>query len=500
MTNHEQEIQSELIVGLVGAVGTEISQVVYFLEERLNLAGYEVQRIKISEDVISLLEPTSYDPDDQFDRINKLMDAGNYARVKSGENHVLANGAATLIFRDRPKEDGKSVPNVRKAYIIDSLKRPEEVSQLRSIYQGGFVLVGVHAEESRRLHHLINNRGITDENAKKLIERDGEEKRVPHGQSLNNTFHHADFFVRLTEDRERLRNDITRMVEIWFGHPYLTPTFDEFAMFMAFASALRSADLSRQVGAVITRKDAILATGANDCPKFGGGLYWPERDKNNKICDIEGGRDYKKRIDSNRHEQLRIIGEITEKCRNAGLKADIVDKVSDILDKSRLKDLTEFGRIVHAEMEAMLACGRMGISTVGATIYSTTFPCHNCAKHIVASGIEKVVYIEPYPKSKASEFYDDSITTAPGSTESKVRFEPFVGIGPRRYIDLFSMSGGNSYPLKRKDKKTGKSVNWAIETAKLRLKMLPDSYLGFELEAADKFERTLKEHGVSNES
>ncbi|MDN3612645.1 hypothetical protein QWZ16_23945 [Vibrio ostreicida] len=26
------------------------------------------------------------------------------------------------------------------------------------------------------------------------------------------------------------------------------------------------------------------------------------------------------------------------------------------------------------------------------------FPCHNCAKHIVASGIKRVVYVEPYPK------------------------------------------------------------------------------------------------------
>ena len=49
-------------------------------------------------------------------------------------------------------------------------------------------------------------------------------------------------------------------------------------MFMAFASALRSADLSRQIGAVIAHDNEIIATGANDCPKSGGGLYWPEYD------------------------------------------------------------------------------------------------------------------------------------------------------------------------------------------------------------------------------
>jgi deoxycytidylate deaminase len=41
-------------------------------------------------------------------------------------------------------------------------------------------------------------------------------------------------------------------------------------MFMAFSSALRSADLSRQVGAVIAKNGDLIASGANDVPKFGG--------------------------------------------------------------------------------------------------------------------------------------------------------------------------------------------------------------------------------------
>ncbi|MCZ5321339.1 hypothetical protein O5699_00900 [Escherichia coli] len=58
-----------------------------------------------------------------------------------------------------------------------------------------------------------------------------------------------------------------------FGNPFITPTFDEYAMYMAFSSALRSADLSRQVGAVLAKNYAIMSTGANDVPKSGGGLY-----------------------------------------------------------------------------------------------------------------------------------------------------------------------------------------------------------------------------------
>jgi deoxycytidylate deaminase len=71
-------------------------------------------------------------------------------------------------------------------------------------------------------------------------------------------------------------------------------------------------------------------------------------------------------------------------------------------------NLTEFGRDVHAEMSAIVSAARRGTSTEGAYLYCTTFPCHNCAKHIIAAGIRQVVYVEPYAKSFAAEFHLDS--------------------------------------------------------------------------------------------
>ena len=75
-------------------------------------------------------------------------------------------------------------------------------------------------------------------------------------------------------EEDHLDTAIRRIIEILFGAPYQTPYFDEYAMFLSFAASLRSADLSRQVGAVITKDNEVLGTGANDCPRFGGGLYW----------------------------------------------------------------------------------------------------------------------------------------------------------------------------------------------------------------------------------
>ncbi len=150
--------------------------------------------------------------------------------------------------------------------------------------------------------------------------------------------------------------------------------------------------------------------------------------------------------------------------------------------------------MVHAEMEALLSLARSNVSAVGATLYATTFPCHNCAKHIVAAGILKVIFIEPYPKSKAAELHSDSISLGFSTDDGTVHFEPFVGVGPRRFFDLFSMRHGSGYPLTRKDGE-GQAIRWKPEESKLRMQMLPCSYVELELLAGSMFSQFRKRTG-----
>src|SRR5262249_7345201 len=44
----------------------------------------------------------------------------------------------------------------------------------------------------------------------------------------------------------------------------------------------------------------------------------------------------------------------------------------------------------------------------------------------------------------------------------KVVFESFMGIGPRRFFDLFSIKLSNGYPLKRKQRPDGAKVKWKV--------------------------------------
>ncbi|WP_297989125.1 ComE operon protein 2 [Anoxybacillus sp.] len=53
-------------------------------------------------------------------------------------------------------------------------------------------------------------------------------------------------------------------------------------------------------------------------------------------------------------------------------------------------------RTIHAEMNAILQCAKFGVPTEGAEIYVTHFPCLQCCKAIIQSGIRAVYYANDY--------------------------------------------------------------------------------------------------------
>ena len=229
--------------------------------------------------------------------------------------------------------------------------------------------------------------------------------------------------------------------------------------------AVRSADLSRQVGAVISNSwGDQIASGCNEVPRAGGGQYWENDDPRHR--DVELG------YDSNQVHKEEIVSELLRKLTEAGyLKTDKVDRAC--LRDTRLLDILEFGRPVHAEMAALMDAARRGVGTLDATMYTTTYPCHVCARHIIAAGIKRVVYIEPYPKSLAKELYGDSVAMHGEFSDGAIKFEPFFGIAPNRYFDFFAMATGS-----RKDKKTGVTKEWIPQPI---VRMYSKPYIGHEI-------------------
>jgi deoxycytidylate deaminase len=208
---------------------------------------------------------------------------------------------------------------------------------------------------------------------------------------------------------------------------------------------------------LVDKNGNIVATGANEVPKAGGGVYGESAgaDANDSRCAFF--EDPEQRYCRNTREQNAIIEELIGTLD--ALKASKgVDKeiLSQELRRTRIGGLLEFSRAVHAEMDALLSAARKGVALVGTRLFVTTFPCHYCARHIVTAGVDEVQYIEPYPKSQALTLHKDSITPerskdwkAPSEGGTHVLFHPFTGVSPRLYRRAFLMSGD------LKDKRTG---------------------------------------------
>ena len=215
-------------------------------------------------------------------------------------------------------------------------------------------------------------------------------------------------------------------------------------MFLAHAAGVRSASLGRQVGACIaTSEGTVVAIGCNEVPRPGGGAYW--------TGDSGDQRDHVIGSDSNDEIKRRLLQIFSLRIKRADWLVDgkalltdseLLTEALEIDDirRAKLMDIIDYGRAVHAEMAALTDAARQGTSVKDCTLYTTTFPCHNCAKHLLAAGITRVVYVEAYPKSFVSELYSDSVTIDAERRESgMVQFQPFVGTSPRKYLQVFSM-------------------------------------------------------------
>ena len=119
---------------------------------------------------------------------------------------------------------------------------------------------------------------------------------------------------------------------------------------LVYRFAEQSKCKSRQVGAVVVKGGRLVAQGWNSAPK----------------------------------------GSNTDQCTRAKCCG---------LEQASGANLSE-AICCHAEANAIANCSKEGISTDGAALYCTTFPCPECAKLIVGSGIDYICYDQDYGQSE----------------------------------------------------------------------------------------------------
>jgi deoxycytidylate deaminase len=457
MTDSIQKIKfPELVFGFVAPIGADLTTTVAAFRSYFERRNYTVVEIKVT-DIFNVLQkyiapdmPLEKSPLQR--RYATYIAYGDQLRAKF-DDAILAATSIRRVMSKRLKVARMPEERFsRTVFLIHQFKRKEEIDLLRNVYGRLFFQVSIYSRRGVRVDYLsrkfassnhatghLKYRNIAEE----LIQVDEDEVGKLHGQRVAKIFHDADFIASL-DAPENVEIQVDRFCELIFGSNSISPTRTEYGLFLAKAAALRTLDLSRQVGAAIfTPSGDIVALGSNEVPRAGGGTYWPE--------DRFDDRDFKRRQDSNFQRKREILAQLMQIIGSDRLVDDALSdpKVRD----SQFMDALEYGRVVHAEMAALADAARLGSSVAGGTLFCTTFPCHLCAKQIIAAGLAKVVFLEPYPKSLAPDLHADAICVEGGDrghyqSYPSVEFEHFCGVTPRRYREIFERG-------KRKNDKDG---------------------------------------------
>lgn len=511
----------ELVVGLVAPIGVDLDVVTDALSELLQEVGYRAFLFRLTRLMVEVPTGLALSEGPYVASYKSRIAYANAICNRLGQDAMAALAISAIrsarvdLWKERTEQYLETLPEgvhpqetpiPSQAYIIRQLKRPEEVRLLRSIYGRQFILVSAYTSQDTRLKRIEDQERrsqaglISDVDAHnsafELVSQDAREAQDPSGQNVRDAFPLGDVFIDASS-RGSCAETLRRFVHLLFGSNEITPTHDEYGMYMAKSASLRSSDLSRQVGAAIFLKSGEIATmGCNEVPKAGGGTYWPG-DKGDKRDFIQGH-------DPNEAYKMSLLFDILDRlAKGSHLSEDLLtlgdahkigkklldDNGTNGVKESKIMDLLEFGRIIHAEMSAISDAARKGVPIQDGTIYCTTFPCHLCAKHIVASGIKRLVYLEPYPKSYASALHGDSIDVDGNGNSGRVAFDPFIGVSPYRYRDLFE---------KGKRKSSGLALLWNDGEKRPMIEVYYPSYFQAEVSVVgrlkEEIESLVQEH------
>jgi deoxycytidylate deaminase len=452
----------ELVIALIGPVGAGVSTTAAIVRDQLKgKFHYTVEDIHVTEWIqkaaralgmpVNLVERMP-----RGERIVELQRLGTELRGHPDlPADYIARKLIEHIAAERERDGGfgtgaaEAMPIPRRvAWVIDSLKHPSEVELFRKVYGNAFWAIGVFAPDEQRKARLETSGDPIDGLIRETIMQTDEAEGVVHGQRVRDTIHLADFFIRNNRTRIDLEKSVSRYLELLFGTAVHTPTIDEVGMEKAMTAAASSACLSRQVGAAIyTKGGELIGVGANDAPKYKGGLYGEGTGPDHRcfrwgtdpICHNDAT---KKALYRAIHRELSDAKLLIDSKAAKKLKiASVAEAVEKAIERTEARDLIEFSRAVHAEMEAIVSVARGAKpGLLEATLYTTTFPCHSCARHIVAAGITRVYYTQPYVKSKAIKLHSDAISLNE-SDKDKVHFLQFEGVAPASYLKVFKVDG-----------------------------------------------------------
>lgn len=376
-----------LVVGLTGSFGSGCTTMAEALKKKHDFAGYHLSSpIRTVWDEKNTLKGAT-------PKRTELQDIGNEMRKKDG-NETLAKAIATEIDKAA----------VERA-VVDGIKNEAEVQYFRSHYPS-FFLVSIQATQQERWKRVqpdYDKKNLPYSLFEQEDERDQEED-LRHGQQVALCVDDADIAISNDETRQSRTSALGALAKAF--PPYMglmnqtelrAPSEKEILMSMAYSQSKASMCVKRQVGAVISDAAAnVVSSGYNENPK------------SMQPCYLKFGYCYKDSMIAGELELLEGT-----RCPQCGeVLKEIASPYHCVSCDLSLKAWYFAGRgmrwctALHAEERALINAGSANLED--AILYTTTFPCSNCAREIAHRGIKQVVYVEPYPDKEALWYFEEN--------------------------------------------------------------------------------------------
>ncbi len=365
----ETQSEGHQVIGLTGSFGSGCSYVADHI-----LAGMGYERLPLTKILREKYEEAH--PNKEPQRL-ELQEFGDELRRKHGGDYL-----ARCLYEQK-FENGDET-NQSGKWVVDSIRNPEEIYFLRKQFQN-FFLFGAYAGKERRWGRVENKYNRNRKSFDEDDDRDTGRESESCGQRVEDCFAEADIVFSNDEDFAeigsepfgKLKGKIERYVKL-ITDPLSRqqPSKNETLMAAAYTISQLSSCMKRKVGAVIVDDvDNIISSGFNEVP----GAESPCKKEYNK-CSRDRDR-----------EQFQ------QKVQDEFPKATDHKKIFALTQENfRMLDHC---RALHAEENAIVNLARNGrsIPLNQCTLYSTTYPCRQCANKIATLNLKEVIYLEPYP-------------------------------------------------------------------------------------------------------
>lgn len=449
---------STIILGFTGSIRSGCTYIAYALPD---VAKLEYKYFKLSGVIREALSKEGI----ENPTIEQMQDKGNQLRRQYGRGYLV--GELIKKVQDDPDLEQYS------AFIIDGIKNEGEIQSLQQFPY--FFLFSVQSTGELRLERHLEKG--TEEEFFKADKRDQLEEEYDYGQQVKKCNYLADIIV--LNDRKIPRADentktifisdiYTKYVKpienLKSGERSATvkPSMDELSMTIAYSLSKMSSCIKRKVGAVvvdfaksnstsnspgqITTLPFIVSSGYNEVPLGSYGcIFHPDYE----MCYrdfLQQNHSMKFKFCPNCGEKINIkiqcpsCDEIymhfVKSCRNCQQEIEDTfqcEKCGSEVFKEYLPGgketpgkLLDMCRSLHAEENALLKLDTNS-SSQNLTLYVTTQPCNLCSNKIVATGIKKVVFDEPYLIPEAADILRDG----------DVEVQRFEGIKSSAYFKLY---------------------------------------------------------------